>query len=144
MAVVKSFLKLTESDCVVKVAGTAGAATISLSTDLLRPTESLTGGAQAPKVVITTLTWTGDTAGVISISRGGTIICTLLAAACSQLDFGGQFATAENTNATNDIVVTISGGQAELFMRISKVTGYSSKIETSQFSVYDDTSVVGS
>lgn len=143
MAVVKSFLKLTESDCVVKVAGTAGSATIGLATDLLRSTEALTAGG-TPTVVIRTLTWTGEAAGVISIVRGGVVIFTLLGSTSGQLDLGGQFCVAESTNATNDIVVTISGGQAELFLRVAKTTGYSSKIETAQFSVYDNTSVVGS
>lgn len=143
MAVVKSFLKLTESDCVVKVAGTAGSATIGLATDLLRPTEALTVGG-TPTVVIRTLTWSGSAAGVITITRNGVTVFTLLSSACGQLDFGGQFCVADNTEATSDIVVTISGGQAELMIRVAKTTGYSSKIETSQFSVYDDTSVVGS
>lgn len=142
MAVVKSFLKLTESDCVVKVAGTAGSATISLATDLLRSTDALTVGG-TPTVVIRTLTWTGEAAGVISIVRGGVVVFTLLGSTSGQLDLGGQFCVAENTGATSDIVVTISGGQAELMIRLAKVTGYSSKIETSQFSVYDDTTKVG-
>ena len=144
MAVVKSFLKLTETDCVVKVAGTAGAATITLASDLLRSTEALTGGGETPKVVITTLTWSGDANGVMTIARGGVTVFTLLASASAQLDLNGQFTVPDNTNATSDIVVTISGGQSELIMRVQKVTGYSSKIETSQFSVYDNTSVVGS
>ena len=143
MAVVKSFLKLTETDCVVKVAGTAASATISLATDLLRSTEALTVGG-TPTVVITTLTWSGSAAGIITIVRNGVTVFTLLSAASGQLDLSGQFCVADNTEATSDIVVTISGGQAELFLRVAKVTGYSSKIETAQFSVYDNTSVVGS
>lgn len=143
MAVVKSFLKLTESDCVVKVAGTAASATISLATDLLRSTEALTVGG-TPTVIITTLTWTGESAGVISISRGGVVVFTLLGSTSGQIDLSGQFTVADNTGATSDIVVTISGGQAELILRVAKTSGYSSKIETAQFSVYDNTSVVGS
>ena len=143
MAVVKSFLKLTESDCVVKVAGTAGSATIGLATDLLRSTEALTVGG-TPTVVIRTLTWSGAATGVITITRNNVVVSTLLGSTCGQLDFGGQFCVADNTEATSDIVITISGGQAELMIRVAKVTGYSSKIETSQFSVYDNTSVVGS
>lgn len=143
MAVVKSFLKITETDCVAKVAGTAGSATISLATDLLRSSEALTVGG-TPTVVITTLTWTGDASSVISIVRNGVIVFTLTGGASAQLDFGGQFCVPESTNATSDLVVTISGGQAEVFVRLQKVTGYSSKIETAQFSVYDNTSAVGS
>jgi hypothetical protein len=143
MAVVKSFLKLTESESVVKVAGTAGAATISLATDLLRSTEALTVGG-TPTVTIRTLTWSGAAAGVITITRNGVTVFTLLSSACGQLDLGGQFTVADNTEATSDIVVTISGGQAEVMIRVAKVAGYSSKIETAEFSVYDNTSVVGS
>jgi len=143
MAVVKSFLKLTETDCVVKVAGTAASATITLATDLLRSTEALTAGG-TPRVVITGLTWTGDVSGVISIVRNGVIVFTLVSSATGQLDLSGQFTVPDNTEATSNIVVTISGGQAELMMRLQKVAGYSSKIEPSEFSVYDNTSAVGS
>ena len=34
--------------------------------------------------------------------------------------------------------------QGELWIRIRKVSGYTSKIETAQFGVYDDTTQVGS
>ena len=104
MAVVKSFLKLTETDCVVKVAGTAASATISLATDLLRSTEALTVGG-TPTVIITTLTWTGESAGVISISRGGVVVFTLLGSTSGQIDLSGQFTVPDNTGATSDIVV---------------------------------------
>ena len=110
---------------------------------MLRSTEALTAGG-TPKVVITGLTWTGEVSGVITIVRSGVTVFTLVSSAAGQLDLSGQFTVPDNTNATNDIVVTISGGQAELMMRLQKVTGYSSKIEPSEFSVYDNTSAVGS
>ena len=140
MAVTKSLLKLTETDCVIKIAGTAGSATINLQTDLLRSTEALSG---TQTVVISTLTWTGDAAGVIAIDRNSTRVFTLLSSASSQLDLAGQFTTSDNTQSTSSIVVTISGGQAELLLRVKKVSGYSSKIEPSVYGSYDDPTRIG-
>ena len=56
----------------------------------------------------------------------------------------------ENTANTSDISVTISDAagtavkQGELWIRIRKVSGYASKIETAVYGVYDDLTQVGS
>ena len=55
----------------------------------------------------------------------------------------------ENTGNTSDISVTISTAagaaiQGELWIRIRKVAGYASKIETAVYGIYDNTSQVGS
>ena len=65
------------------------------------------------------------------------------------MDFVELF-PAENTNNTSNITVTIvktdgtTAVQGELWIRIRKVSGYASKIETAVYSVYDNLTAVGS
>jgi hypothetical protein len=142
MATTKSVLRLTESEAVVKVAGTAATEVIDLQVDLLRSTEELTvGGTQ--RVSISGVQWTGSAAGVITIVRGGVTVMTLTAAAAGALEMNGQMMIPDSTENASDISVAISGGQAEVWLRLTKVDGYLSKIETSEFSVYDDITKVG-
>jgi hypothetical protein len=142
MATTKSVLRLTESEAVVKVAGTAATEVIDLQVDLLRSTEELAvGGTQ--RVDISGVQWTGSAAGVITITRGTTVVMTLTSAACGALEMNGQMMIPDSTENASDISVAISGGQAEVWLRLTKADGYLSKIETSEFSVYDDITKVG-
>lgn len=125
MATVKNIFKKTYAEALVKVAGTAAAETISLTTDLLATNDSLLSGG-TPTVNIAAVTWTGTAAGVITITRGGVVVMTLNSAASGFLDFGGQIFPPDPTGNTSDIVVTISGGQAECWIRLRKVAGYKS------------------
>jgi hypothetical protein len=45
---------------------------------------------------------------------------------------------------TKDIVVTVSGAEAHIYLTLRKVGGYATKVETAQFGSYDDNTVVGS
>jgi hypothetical protein len=142
MAVTKSVLKLSESEAVVKVAGTSAAATIVLDTDLLSSTQAL--HATIPTAAnITGVQWSGATAGVVTVSRGSETIMTLQAAPAGFLDMSGQAMIPDSVNNTEDLVVTVSGGQAECWLRLRKVAGYVSKIETAAYGIYDDTTKVG-
>jgi hypothetical protein len=134
MAVAKTILKNTNQESVVKVAGTAAAATIDLSVDLLAATQT---------VNITGLVWTGATDGIIQITRNSVVVATLQANAAGGLDFTGQMMIPEIINNTSDIVVTISGAQAECWIRLRKVGGYATKVETATFGAYDDETRVG-
>lgn len=140
MAVVKTVMKNSESEAVVKVQGTSGSATIDLQTDLLSSTQALSGTQSASIVGVV---WTGAVDGVIQITRNSVIIMTLTTASVGAIEFNGQQMIPENTEATSDIVVTISGAQCECWMRIKKTGGYASKIETSIFGQYDDPTKVG-
>jgi hypothetical protein len=121
MATVKNIFKKTYAEALVKVAGTAAAETISLATDLLATSDVVSG---TPTVNIAAVTWTGTAAGVITITRGGVVVMTLNSGASGFLDFGGQIFPPDPTGNTSDIVVTISGGQAECWIRLRKVSGY--------------------
>jgi len=123
MATVKTIFKKTYGEALVKVAGTAAAETINLATDLLATNESLLEGG-TPTVNIAAVTWTGAVAGVITITRNSVVVMTLNAGASGFLDFGGQLFPPDSTENTSNIVVTISGGQSECWIRLRKVSGY--------------------
>jgi hypothetical protein len=142
MAVAKTILKNTNLETVVKVAGTAAATTISLATDCLATTQALDGATQTANIF--GVTWTGAIGGIISITRNSVVVMTLQADAAGTLEFGGQAMIPETVNNTSDIVVTISGAQAECWLKIRKIGGYATKVETAVFGAYDNQSVVGS
>ena len=121
MATVKTIYKKTNGEALVKVAGTAAAETIALATDLLAVDDVISG---TPTVNIAAVTWTGAANGVITITRNSVIVMTLNAGASGFLDFGGQIFPPDPIGNTSNIVVTISGGQAECWIRLRKVSGY--------------------
>jgi hypothetical protein len=141
MATTKRILKNTGLDAVVKVDGTAAAETIDLDVDLLHTSQVLDGATQT--VTITGLTWTGAANGIITITRGSATIATLQANAAGYLHFTGQDMVPDNVNATSDIVVTISGAQAECWLRLKKISGYKTKFEPEQFGSHDDPTKAG-
>lgn len=142
MAIVKTVLRKTHGEAIVKVAGTAAAATISLASDLLPTGQVLDGATQAASII--GATWTGAADGIITISRGGVTVMTLQANAAGQLDFAGQQMIPDPIGSTSDIVVTISGAQAECWLKIRKLSGYKTTIEPEQFGSHDDPTVAGS
>lgn len=141
MAVTKTILKNTNQETVIKVAGTAAAETIVLDTDLVASTQVAEGDTQTVNIV--GLVWTGATDGIIQISRGGIIITTLQANAAGALEFAGQQMVPDSIANTSDIVVTISGAQAECWIRVRKISGYATKVETATYGAYDDETRVG-
>lgn len=141
MAVVKTILKNTNQETVIKVAGTAAAATIDLSTDLVASTQVVDGDTQTVNIV--GLVWTGANNGIIEISRGSVVVTTLQSNAAGALEFSGQQMVPDSIGNTSDIVVTISGAQAECWMRVRKVGGYATKVETATYGAYDDETRVG-
>ena len=142
MAVTKTVLKNINQESVVKVAGTAAAATIDLSVDLLASTQALDGATQTVNII--GLVWTGATDGIITITRNNVVITTLQANAAGMLYFDGQSMIPDTIQNTSDIVVTISGAQAECWLRLRKVGGFATKVETAVFGSYDNETVVGS
>lgn len=134
---------MTETETVVKVAGAAGSATIDLQTDLVDTNQATSGATQT--VTITGVRWSGDAANTITVDRNSTRVLTLPTEQADYIAFDGQELPPENTAATSDIVVTQVGtGAVELYLKLRKVSGYAPKVETAQFSVYDDTNAVGS
>jgi len=143
MALTKTILKMTETETVVKVAGAAGTATIDLQTDLVDTNQAVSGATQT--VTITGVRWNGELSNTLNITRNSVRVLTLPTDAADFIAFDGQEMPPENTEATSDIVVSQTGtGQVELYLKLRKVSGYAPKVETAQFSVYDDVNTVGS
>ena len=141
MAVVKTVLKNVNQETVVKVAGTAAAATIVLSTDIIAASQEIDGSTQTVNII--GLVWTGAADGIVTVTRNNVVIATLQANAAGALEFGGQAMIPETINNTSDIVVTISGAQSECWLRLRKVSGYKTKVEYSTYGAYEDESRVG-
>jgi hypothetical protein len=141
MAVVKSILKNVAQEAVVKVSGTNETATITLATDLLSVGQALDGATQS--VVIAGVTWTGAIGGVVTITRDSVVVMTLQANAAGFLDFSGQCMIPDNTGATSDLAVAVSGAQAECWLRLRKVGGYKTMVENATYGSYDDPTRVG-
>jgi len=135
----KTFLKTTPQKVAVKAAGSGVTEIITLATDLLHSTEEVSG---TPTVDIQAMYWTGAAAGVATITRGGTIVSTLVGQRPGYIDFtAAEFR--DSTNNTSDITVTITSGQMEVWLLLRKVKGYRSKIEDAQYGSYDDPARVG-
>ena len=142
MAIVKTILKKTHQEAVVKVAGTAAAGTISLASDLLPTGQALDGGTQTINIV--GVTWTGAADGIVTITRNSVVVMTLQANAAGALEFNGQMMLPDTIENTSDVVVTISGAQAECWLRLRKVGGYKTTVEPEQFGIYDNPAAAGS
>lgn len=121
MALNKFIVRNTLTTSAVKVSGNSGTNTITLTDDLVGDGFAVQG---TPTASIKSITWTGDTGGVITIKRNNEVIFTLQANAAGMLDFSGDFQFPENTFAEHDIVVSVNGIQCELWLRLSK-SGYS-------------------
>jgi len=141
MAVVKTILKNTNQESIVKIAGTAAAATITLGTDLVASTQAVDGATQTVNII--GLVWTGAAEGVIQITRNSVVVFTLQSNAAGALDFAGQQMIPDTIENTQDVVVTISGAQAECWIRLRKIGGYVTKVEDATYGSYDDPTRVG-
>jgi hypothetical protein len=137
----KTILKKTESKVAVKLYGDNLNETVTLATDCLAGTEALTVGG-TPTVNILAMHWAGAVDAVATITRNNVVIATLSGATSGELLFHDSDFT-DSINNTSNLVVT-STGLMQVWVLLRKVSGYSSKIETAQFSVYDNTNAVGS
>lgn len=141
MAVRKVILRNTNQEAIVKIAGTAAAATIDLSADIVAASQALDGATQT--VNITAVTWAGVAGSTISIARNSTNVLTLAGEAAAELQFN-ESGFVDTENNTSDIVVTIAGGEAQCYLILRKTGGYATKVETTVFGAYDNESQVGS
>jgi len=127
-AAIKTILKLTNTEAVIKISGGAGdTSTITLNTDLLNTGKEVLSGV-APKVNVTSLMVSGAITGVGSIDRAGVRIMSLTAQSGFVLDFtGGQTGfVADSQQNTADLLVTLSGGETQAYIYLKKVAGYTS------------------
>lgn len=141
MAVTKTIIKNTNQETIVKVGGTTGSATIGLATDCLATTQALDGATQTVDIV--TAQSNGLLNSAITIVRNAVPIMAFAPENSGVFNFEGN-GLRDTVQNTKDIVVTISGAEAHIYLTLRKVGGYATKVETAQFGSYDDNTVVGS
>jgi hypothetical protein len=141
MAVTKTILKNTNQETIVKIAGTAGSATIDLQSDCLAATQAIDGAPQT--VNIAGFQFTGLASSTITIARNSENVTTIAAEGHDSIEFIAGNGYAEITNNTHDIVVTIAGAEAQLYLTLRKVSGYATKVEYATYGAYDDETRVG-
>lgn len=142
MAVTKTILKNTNNETIVKIAGTAASATISLNSDCVASTQATSGATQTVNIV--GFQFTGLASSTITIARNGTNITTVSAEGHDDVEFAAGMGFSDTIQNTSDIVVTIAGAEAQLYLTLRKVSGYASKVETAVYGAYDDQTAVGS
>lgn len=141
MAVTKTIIKTTHQDAIVKVAGTAGSATISLATDLLPAAgQGLDGAVQTVEIVCVMVA--GLLNNATTVTRNSVNILTLAGENSVNFDFQGQ-GFRDPIEATKDIVVTIAGAEGQIYLKLRKVNGYANYIEPATYGAYDDPTRVG-
>lgn len=142
MAVTKTILKNTNNETIVKIAGTAASATITLNSDCVASTQATSGATQTVNIV--GFQFTGLASSTITIARNGTNITTVSAEGHDDVEFAAGMGFSDTIQNTSDIVVTIAGAEAQLYLTLRKVSGYASKVETAVYGAYDDQTAVGS
>lgn len=142
MAVRKVILKNTNQETIVKIAGTSGAATIDLSVDLVASTQ-VVPSPSTQTVNIVGAKWNGLSGSSITITRNSVNILTLPGDAPHDIDMAAGSGFVDTEQNTSDIVVTIAGAEAQCYLILRKVGGYTTKVETPVYGAYDDESIVG-
>lgn len=116
-----NYIKKSQIDVVVKVYGGNGTSiTIPLS-DLLVANEIISG---TPKVDLIGVSFTGHHLTVLTVSRNNQVLLSLPSTGASFLNLSGQDLTSDTSNNTSNIVVTITGGEGQCWLRLRKVGGY--------------------
>jgi hypothetical protein len=142
MAITKTVLKKTKNETVIKLTnntGTSQTATIDLQTDCLLSSEEL-GATQAVNIV--NVYWTGQSGSNFTLTRNSVKIIGGTGDQPQKFSFEGE-GFVDSINNTYDIVATMNN-EIYVYLTLRKTSGYISKIETAQFSIYDDTNAVGS
>lgn len=116
MAAVKSLLKLTQVQGVVRTSGDNGdTATIDISVDLKKSTETVT----TPVVNISKIHWFCDKNSSVTITRNSVVIAHL-----HDTGHTDWFGFVENTQNDQDIAVSFTSGSGVVILELAKVGGY--------------------
>lgn len=131
MAVLKNILKLTNTEAIIKIAGTVASETITLDVDLLMAAnEQLITTANgypanvARRVNLAAVVCTGLPNGIATIVRNGITLYTIQTSTMQMLDLQGDPFIPDNIQNDQNLVVTISGAQTEVLLYVKKVAGY--------------------
>ena len=119
MAFAKSNIKLTQVQAVVRCSGTGGdSGTIDIDTDILKSGET----ASSPTVDIKRVHWNCDKNAAVTITRNSVEIMHI-----HGTGFTDWYGWVENTENDQDIAISMSNGDAVVWLELSKVTGFGSQ-----------------
>jgi hypothetical protein len=138
MAATKTVLRVNNNRAIVRIVGTAGGdtSTITLNSDLVGTGDALTAGG-TPTANIAMIKC--STANHIHVTRNSVQVATIYGT--DTID-QPEFVLADQN--TFDIVVSFQGGAGMVLLDITKVAGYSPKFESAQFGGGDNIANVGS
>jgi len=136
MATNVRLLKLTNTEAIIKIDGDLGEATIDLDVTLLGDNEELDGSTQ--KVNIVSMLLPGLPGGIATVKRNNEELWHISVDSAVLIDMQTLGCVSDNINNTSDINVTLSVAKCELIMKLRKVSGYKTKIQPEQYSIYDN------
>ena len=136
----KTVLKKTHQEAVVKLSD-AGTYAIDLAADITAAGQVLTPSG-TPKANIVGFHVIASTGAPIVVSRNSVKVLTLAGPIVDAAQFNDMGFT-DNVENDSDIDVVITG-DAQLYLVLRKVDGFSTTVEIEQFSVYDNPAVAGS
>lgn len=135
---IKTIIKNSSRESVIKISGSAGSQTISLTSDILSHAQVI-DPSKPQEASIRGLYWSVDLESKIRILRNNELVA-VLAGQPGELEF--MQGMADNHNSTYDIEVQIVGVEGTVIIALNK-SGYLNTVETAQFSIYDDPDVAG-
>ena len=148
MALLKTIIKNSSKEVVIKTDGSNDTATIYL-TDLLSSDQVLgaSGAADysAPKCNIAAYAVSGWLNGAYTIARGAVNVITASPENAPAVQFN-QLGFTDNINNNQALVVThggATGANMQSFIVLHKQAGYYSKVEYEKYGAYDDETKVG-
>lgn len=134
-------LKNTNNETIVKISE-IGTEIINLQNDILANTQALDNNSNQV-VNIAGLEYTGLTGSVITVTRNGTTVTSLLAEGHDCVGLASGFGFVDTTENTSDIEVNIDVANAQCYLTLRKVSGYKTKVENATYGAYDDPNIVG-
>ena len=135
----KTILKNTVQESVVKITG-VGTETTGIATDVLADSQALSGATQTVNIVA--MRYSGLATSVITVTRNSVAVSSFSAEGEGTINFMGE-AYIESTGTASDLVVAISGANAQLYLTLRKVSGYAPKVENATYGAYDDPTRIG-
>lgn len=142
MAMTFTTVKNTNLETVIHFTSSAAESGTITIADLAAATQAR--NADTPNVTIVKWSISGELDSKVTINRNSKIVIACAPENSPYME-ANSWGIPINNDATYDIVVT-NGAAKDVsgFLVLRKVAGWSTKVETATYSVYDDTTAVGS
>lgn len=142
MAMTFTTVKNTNQETVIHFTSSAAESGTITIADLAAASQAR--NSDAPNVTIVKWSVHGELGSKVTINRNSKIVIACAPENAPYME-ANSWGIPINNDATYDIVVT-NGAAKDVsgFLVLRKVAGWSTKVETATYSVYDDTTAVGS